>query len=702
MIEPTPSQVRAFIDRHLKNVSQHGKEAKFLCPVHDDHHPSAEINPQSGLWRCYACKAKGNIFTLAQHVLNLSSWQEAYREVLGPNPTPPREKKPGRPSGAVQICSYQYVDEHGAFLYEKRRYEPKWFDLWSKTENGAWLNKLNGQRRVLYRLPEILQAQTVLVVEGEKDADTAAALGYAATCNAFGAGEWKEEYSRWLHGKHVVILPDQDQEGQKHANLVAQSVKRLAQSVKIINVPKGKDFTEWIESGGNKLQLDYLIEAAAPLFLVDDNLYPNEEEESIPRQKKPSDCPDIPEAAWHRLAKMYRSAVGICTEASDNFHFAAFLVAAGAVLGRLVSTNMPDPIYPNFYIALYGRSSKARKTTAINFAQRTCLRLPQEITWVHSIDSWEGFVDLLQARQQLQEDRKAITCVVKLSELRALIDKVNREGSRNIVPNLADAFDTPDRFERNLARRSNPNTGGGSGTVEKPFLSVIGGVATSWLDKIRREDLEGGLGNRFLWIPGDRKERIPNPPSPNLNEILKELAIVREWWKEQARNQESATVTFRKSPEAETKWNKFYNSLDKITHDDPLIEMLTDRLEVQTIKIALLYAALDIPSTPIIEVCHIDAAIAFAKFLIRATEYIFSDFGIDEAAKDEQKIVDAVRDAGEKGITHRALQKRFWRMGAEQFIRRIRWITGDDGYLRSEREGRTVRYFANENRENRQ
>ena len=445
-------------------------------------------------------------------------------------------------------------------------------------------------------------------------------------------------------------------------------------------------------------EVEALSREAERLFVVDapPAREPGEDEaaavpevDSIPRLKKPSDCPEIPQSAWHRVAKIYRNAVAGCTEASDNYHFAAFLVVAGSILGRTVSYHMPHPLYPNFFVALYGKSSKARKGTSMNFAQsRLCARIGPDVHWIHSVDSWEGLVDLLVERQQQQQ---TITAVARFSELRSLIDKANREGSRNIIPNLSDAFDTPDAFERNLARRS----GAPRGVVKNPFLAIIGAASPTWLEKLKREDLEGGLGNRFMWIPGERKPRISKPPEPQLNPVILELGLVRNYWKDLAKKQETGSVSFTLSPEADAKWEAFYTSLDKMTHNDPLVEVLCDRLEVHTMKTALTYAALDMDA-PLIVSGHIDAAIDFAEFLIRSTNYIFSDFGMDEIVKQERQIVDFIAGFGVKGVRKRTLQKRFWRIDSETLNRRLRWMAGDEGYLTEEKIGRSTYYTVNE------
>ena len=47
----------------------------------------------------------------------------------------------------------------------------------------------------------------MLIVEGEKDADALAELGYPATTSPMGAGKWKDSYADVFAGGEVVILP---------------------------------------------------------------------------------------------------------------------------------------------------------------------------------------------------------------------------------------------------------------------------------------------------------------------------------------------------------------------------------------------------------------------------------------------------------------------------------------------------------------
>ncbi len=134
--------------------------------------------------------------------------------------------------------------------------------------NGQTVWNLKGVERVLYRLPQILNAnpnEMVFIVEGEKCVHALEMQGLLATTNAGGAGKWLESYNTALKGRKVVILPDNDKPGIEHAAKVAQSLKSAAKSVTVVDLPglpeKG-DVYDWFAAGNTKQDLIQLTEAA--------------------------------------------------------------------------------------------------------------------------------------------------------------------------------------------------------------------------------------------------------------------------------------------------------------------------------------------------------------------------------------------------------------------------------------------------------
>lgn len=169
------------------------------------------------------------------------------------------------------IAEFDYRDGNGKLVYQAVRYEPKGFSQ-RRPSGGDWLWSMEGVTRVPYRLPELLKApleEIVYICEGEKAVEAARSLGIIATTNVGGAEKWKPEYqySQYFKGRRVVILPDNDEAGRKHAKQVYQDLVKVAASAKVVQLPdlpeKG-DIVEWIAAGGTKAKLEALHKPSLP------------------------------------------------------------------------------------------------------------------------------------------------------------------------------------------------------------------------------------------------------------------------------------------------------------------------------------------------------------------------------------------------------------------------------------------------------
>jgi DNA primase len=49
--------IRPYVDLH-----QRGREHVGLCPFHNDRHPSLSVNREKGLFHCWSCGAKGDVY----------------------------------------------------------------------------------------------------------------------------------------------------------------------------------------------------------------------------------------------------------------------------------------------------------------------------------------------------------------------------------------------------------------------------------------------------------------------------------------------------------------------------------------------------------------------------------------------------------------------------------------------------------------
>ena len=176
---------------------------------------------------------------------------------------------PFPPAGEI-VAAYDYVDGQGSLLFQVLRYEPKEFKTRLQDEAGNWVWGIKDSNAnlqpVLFKLPQVIAAQTIVVVEGEKDAETADRLlpsGWASTTSPFGACQWREEFSEVLRGKQVYLCPDTDHTGLRHLIQVGMSLKGRAKEIRVIDLPKTvKDLTEWVEQGGQAGQFAELIQQA--------------------------------------------------------------------------------------------------------------------------------------------------------------------------------------------------------------------------------------------------------------------------------------------------------------------------------------------------------------------------------------------------------------------------------------------------------
>ena len=175
-------------------------------------------------------------------------------------------------AGLNIVATYDYTDAEGRLLFQVCRLDPKSFRQRKPDGAGGWVWKMAGVQRVLYRLPALIEAvaagRTVFVVEGEKAADRLAALGLVATCSPGGANKWRPEYGAPLAGANVVLLPDNDDPGRKHAASVAKALggaQSRAARVRVLsvpNLPEKGDVADWIATGGTAEQLIALANAA--------------------------------------------------------------------------------------------------------------------------------------------------------------------------------------------------------------------------------------------------------------------------------------------------------------------------------------------------------------------------------------------------------------------------------------------------------
>lgn len=177
---------------------------------------------------------------------------------------------------------YDYLDENNNILFTKiRTVDPitKSKSFYSGHEvDGNFINNLENTRKVLYRLPEILQAinnnQTIYLVEGEKDVETLMKHGLVAT-TTHSTSYWSPEFTTILKDADVVILFDYDKAGFERKERLIKKLTGNVKQLRYVDLvgmeyteKHGKDVSDWLDEMG------YCIEQLITLTKIALNIEP--------------------------------------------------------------------------------------------------------------------------------------------------------------------------------------------------------------------------------------------------------------------------------------------------------------------------------------------------------------------------------------------------------------------------------------------
>jgi hypothetical protein len=241
----------------LDRVKRGSRGWYCICPSHHDRNRSLSVREIDGkiLIKCFAgCDIRDIVSDLGIEMKDL--FEESAKNGISAEQAVPRRR-------IAEI--YEYTDEKENLLFQSIRYEPKGFAQRKPDDNGGFIYSLENTRQVIYRLPEVMVADMVFIVEGEKDVEAIREFGFTATCNPLGALKWKDEYNRVFEGKTAIIIPDNDEPGRRHALQVATSLYSIAREIVILELPDLKpkeDVSDFFEAGGSIDEIIGLIERA--------------------------------------------------------------------------------------------------------------------------------------------------------------------------------------------------------------------------------------------------------------------------------------------------------------------------------------------------------------------------------------------------------------------------------------------------------
>jgi len=302
----------AFYREYFPDLNPNGREnVNLLCPFHEDHEPSFSLNVKTGLWNCFGCGEKGDVFDFVAKREGLDGFSEALRFLAAKlGLEVPREGDSTRPKRASKSGSKASSRENEAEASEGRK---NFSELLSACEEALFedkkrLNFLLRQRglsrevierfrlgwceeKEAYVIPYLKDGQPVglkfyrpgskgakslfwwakgsrpgglfpgdfklkpkepvILCEGEMDALCAISRDIQAVSGTAGAGTFKPEWGKFFRGLDVVIAYDRDEAGRDGALKAARILFNYAARVRLL---------EWPEELGQKGDLtDFFV-----------------------------------------------------------------------------------------------------------------------------------------------------------------------------------------------------------------------------------------------------------------------------------------------------------------------------------------------------------------------------------------------------------------------------------------------------------
>lgn len=229
-------------------------------------HGSKSVCLRKGVWTDFETGESGGVVALVK-ANEPASINGNIPDVLERKFGISRQAQKALPVVPQMARSYDYYNEDGELAYQVMRFEPKTFRQRRPDGNGGWINSIKDVEPLPFNLPAIITNPTapIFVVEGEKCAEALIDLGLVATTNSGGSKNWKPELARHFAGRNVIVLPDNDEAGQAHADTVIAALHPVASKIKRLDLPdlppKG-DVADWLQAGGDKATLMVLAKQA--------------------------------------------------------------------------------------------------------------------------------------------------------------------------------------------------------------------------------------------------------------------------------------------------------------------------------------------------------------------------------------------------------------------------------------------------------
>ena len=425
----------------------------------------------------------------------------------------------------------------------------------------------------------------------------------------------------------------------------------------------------------------------------------NQNEDSY--QNKPKLWPELSSNALHGLAGDFVKTIEPETESDNVALLTQFLTFFGNVVGRCpFFVAEADHHFTNIFSCLVGETAKGKKGSSLGHVQRVFQKVDEDWTekCVHSgLSSGEGLIwcvrDEIKKTEAIKSngvvkdyqevvidqgvpDKRAL---VIESEFAAVLRVMARDGNTlsAIIRNAWDGKNLKTMTKNSPAKAT------------EAHISIIGHITRDELLRyLDNTECGNGFANRFLWACVKRSKVLPEGGKVSESDMASLAEKVNE-----AVNFSRRIGEIKRDSESKELWEKVYAELSE--GKAGLLGAVTARAEAQVMRLACLYALLDLSDTIRLE--HLSAGLALWAYCEDSAKYIFGETLGDPLADEIKRVL----DDEPKGMTQTELSNYFKRhKKSEQLNRALNILIARGMVFKvgEETAGRTShRYFSSQN-----
>jgi hypothetical protein len=263
-------------------------EVKCKCPFHNDSDPSCNVNIKKQCFKCFVCKAEGDILKFLSRymgqeravlIADLSKRYEVSDDKTISPDTVERYHAQLPLAKPLLAALYERGVTDDLIRYHRLGENDGRITIPIKNLSGAFVNirrylpgapgkdkmrNLKGYGGIRIYPIEQLKYETVVICGGEMKAIVAAKelnqYGIGAFCVTAGEGNWSPEFNKYLKGKRVYVCMDIDVAGQRAANIICLQIRPLATWIGNVLLPldndkyKKGDINDYVAKENGKLK----------------------------------------------------------------------------------------------------------------------------------------------------------------------------------------------------------------------------------------------------------------------------------------------------------------------------------------------------------------------------------------------------------------------------------------------------------------